>query len=87
MKLNFFSKRIIAKMEALYRNNFKPAFDLYNKYPLPPDDGIGKLMPKELNNDFKVWLLWWWKMPECEFLDDYEKKIAEEKWESLRRKD
>ena len=86
MKLNFFSKRIIAKMEALYRNNFKPAFDLYTKYPSPPD-GISKLMPKELNNDFKVWLLWWWKMPECEFLDDYEKKIAKEKWESLRKKD
>lgn len=87
MKLDFFSKRIIAKIEALYRNNFKPAFDLYTKYPLPQDDCIGRLMPKELNNDFKVWLLWWWKMPECEFLDDYEKKIAEEKWESLRKKD
>lgn len=87
MKLNFFSKRIIAIMEALYRNNFKPAFDLYKKYPLPPDSGIAQLMPKELNNDFKVWVLWFWGMPECEFINDYERKIAKEKWELLRKKD
>lgn len=87
IKLDFFSKRIIAKIEALYRNNFKPAFDLYTKHPLPLDSGIAPLMPKELNNDFKVWLLWLWGMPECEFIDDYERKIVKEKWESLRKED